>query len=743
MGAKDVLKKIMLSLGIAISPATLNAGFNMLDPRTWGEYKPGKISEQLFSDTSSIADTSSISYAKTSGGNFGSFFGIDQSRIDKPREKWEQQMAEIEKKIEEEKQGKGQEQVKKADMNNVNASISALTNTVPEEVLNIVLPAWSLSPATKASLQAIYGTGLSDDQYKQLLFWDEYRYAKIKAGEICAQLGIKYNEGDANEFAVAYASMATLGYGIGRPNMIKAVDIATATMQANVDSSQWSLLLVMQYLPAGIQTKYRYVNLDYPKSVISKVYLFYGIPYVDYGSGVSPVRAEKPNPGFYQPQQPTQPTRPALPPERIKQIEAAINYVDMISQSKPDFSVSAQWAARNKSLYQFLLLVHKKKNLEIQDFATARDAGLIFTQEYIDYYSPGGSKRILNAGLTPEAKEKLRNLGYSDSKISGLDKKINKVWAEQSGTVSSEELEKAAYGMLGLDPNEVTLDYESLQKQVENWNNTAAKYYILTNEVNSSLQEAKSILTKMEAGAIDFDVGLRQLEQQQTRYNAAMEEAGQSLRLDVLSNFPEIQTPSKQENVQEEGGGVPSADEVLEGIPHGYGGELPELQKQEQIKTPGPQGEGLPQPPGYQQPGSVGTFEINVGGGEITPDSVGRIIFQPTGYDYQITVYAYLGTLSVPEHKVYDEQGVGYQVTVLSENERKAVLEKLAEYINKKIKEGNTVIINEEIIKKAIKEATGMDVSKKPTGEFQDWKTAFGGFRGYKCDGTLKAMRRA
>jgi len=109
-----------------------------------------------------------------------------------------------------------------------------------------------------------------------------------------------------------------------------------------------------------------------------------------------------------------------------------------------------------------------------------------------------------------------------------------------------------------------------------------------------------------------------------------------------------------------------------------------------------------------------------------------------------MTVYAYLGILSVPEHKVYDEQGVEYKVTALSENERKAVLEKLAEYMNKKIKEGNTaVIINEEIIKKAIKEATGMDVSKKPTGEFQDWKTAFGGFRGYKCDGTLKAMRWA
>ncbi|MEM2948542.1 MAG: hypothetical protein QXG02_03355, partial [Candidatus Anstonellales archaeon] len=176
---------------------------------------------------------------------------------------------------------------------------------------------------------------------------------------------------------------------------------------------------------------------------------------------------------------------------------------------------------------------------------------------------------------------------------------------------------------------------------------------------------------------------------------------------------------------------IPSADEVLQ-----------------ELGIPGDGGQGLPQPPGYTPPGSVGTFEIGVGGGTISVDSVEKIVFQPSGMEYQITIGAYLSMLQVAEHVIITN-GEPVKATNLADPNdpwRKDVLRRIA----KKLGDGRIDI--EQVINEAVNE-TQKEMLKKSKdgsrlrqgydGEFQDRSTAFFGKPRYKCDGSPKAERRA
>ncbi len=726
MGVKDRIKEIMLALGIAVSPVVANAEFNIFNPATWGGYKPGSIAASVFEQDTSRVDTTSVVSAKPSGGNLGSLLGVGQSEIDKARKEWEQKIAEIEKKRAEEEKNKGEykvQEIKKANIDAVNAAISALYNEVDPRVLNIVLPAWSLSPATRNSLEVAYGTGLTDLQYKQLLFWDEYKYAKIKAGEICAQLGIAYNEVDAKEFALAYASMATLGYGIGRPNMRNSLDIATATMQANVDSSQWSLLLVLQYLPRGIQTKYGYVNLDYPKSVIADVWKVYNRTYVDYGSGVSPVPVEKPSPtqstqtglSTKQPQSSQQPSTQPSTQEEIK-VQTALETINsalaaLQKGKEMDYEKKVRYFDRTINYGEMLYVIKTKSSTIDVILLEANGAGLI------SYYQEGG---VWKACLTPDAIRVLKeNYGYKDKgnfgkNIENLNRTLQKMAnarnssAEEFDNTLAKALEDAGRDIV--PQGQILVDalkdggVKALQNQITNYQaiqsgNQAEIDSAYSNRINQ-LSELKKLVEEYSR------------ETNPTKKASILEEIGKlEARMNVKLQ-PSVYEQLTGRKYEGKGSGVPSADEVLEKV------------------------DGIPKTPGdtleKQQPGSVGNFEIVVGAGEVTPDNIGNTTFQPSGYDFPMTVNAYLETLPVSPHIAYDEHGVEYEATALTPEEKAKVLEKLAD----DIKAGKIKTINERTIKEAVKEATGLDVSMDK-GELQDWKTAFKP-RGYRCNGTPK-----
>ncbi|MGC9005262.1 MAG: hypothetical protein ACP5JC_01380 [Candidatus Micrarchaeia archaeon] len=698
MGVRDLVNKVMIAVGLSLGAPTIANGFNPSNPGDWVN-----LSSRMWNQVS-LPDTTAKDTTQSSGGNFGSSL----------ENKWEQMMAKLEKA----KTPVVQEQTKPANMSEVNRNIAALNAEVDQAVLNIVLPAWNLSPGTKESLQAIYGTGLSEYQYKQLLFGDEYNYAKIIAAQIYDTLGIKYNETDAKEFAVAYASMATLGYGIGRPNMNKAVDSAVATMQANVDRSQWTLTLVMQYLPKGIQTPQGYVSLDYPKSVIGEVYAVYGLPYVDYGSGISPVQAAIPGAGtpgvsgVYQPPSPQQPTQQPTQQQPTLQTQDQIKVENALKSINSAIKIlqNGRQDEYNKKVnyydptihYGWMLCVIKEPKSSTIDIILSEACGA----RLISYYMEDGKWKACltgdsTSGATGVLKEKYK---YKDEKINELNASLQKMadkrnlGAENFDTDLAKALEKAGISLVPYGGVLVDVlnsgGVEALQNQIANYqslqSNNKTEIDLIYGQQIEQLYKLKTLVEKYRD---ETDPSKKE----QILEEIGEFEAGMTVKLDQ-SVYEQL--TGKKYTPKE--GGVPSAEEVL-----GEQGREPD----------------------------IGT-KVDVGVG-ITADSVGEMVFQPSGHTNLMTIKAYLETLPVPEHTIFVD-GVEVKATILTDEEIQNVLNKLAE----DIKAGKIKKINEAEIKKAVKEATGLDVSKWD-GELQDWKTVFRDpKRGWRCDGTPKNIGR-
>lgn len=692
MRVNDWARKIMLAAGLSLGiPSGANADFNIFNPNTWGEYKPGDIFNQLNQQNTSRVDTSTLYTEKN-------------EIIKKAKAEWEKRIAEIEQ------AGGGDQKIKPqlADSKKVDYAISNLYQTVDTRVLNIVLPAWELSSTTKASLEAVYGTGLSEAQYKKLLFWDEYQYAKIKANEICKQLHIQYNEVDVNTFAVAYASIATLGYGIGRPNMEIAVNSAVLKMQNNVDSAQWTLPLVMQWLPEGITTPQGlYVNLNYLKIILYQIYQLYGMNYYDYGSqpaqiATTPLQQATPlpPPAQQQPQQPqTQEGIQAKAPESTnvnRAISSINNAIEVLNSSK-----NAEYEKKIKYFdsiidYGEMLYVIKTKSSTIDVILLeASGAGLI------TYYCELNSG-IWRASLTPSAEKVLReSYSYSNKKIDFLNRELQKMANNRNdGADKVNEdvvgaLEKAGKYLVPYGNNLADLGTDALRSQISNYQSLQTRN---RGEIDSQYNPQINYLN--ELSELVYQYGK---ETEPSKKDSILEKIGELEQNGVVKLDPPIYkiltgkeyTPKpKEEQVPQ----VPSADEILneQNVPEytGSGSRYVQIAK-------------------------------------TTADSVRNMTIQPSNLDYNITVYAYLGTLTVEEHTVYDSSGVRYTATVLTEEEKNAVLEKIADKLNK------GKLLDEKTIKEAVKEATGLSTSMK-NGELQNWKTAFGNKRGWRCDGTQK-----
>ncbi|MEM4335811.1 MAG: hypothetical protein QXY61_02305 [Candidatus Anstonellales archaeon] len=749
MGVKDWAYKMLI------------AGLGMFGAAN--AYTPGDIFNIFYSGRTT-ADTSLVA---SSGGSSGSYFNIkDYSKqIEEAKKEWEKKEAEMAAQQAQQVQTSEPKpaDMNKADMKKVNSRIAELKATVDPRVLEIVLPAWALSPGTRYLLQQRYGTGLTDYQYKQLLFLEEYQYAKNhKVPELCAILGINPDSVQVEEFAVAYASIATLGYGIGRPNMEKAVDIAVATMMANVDSSKWTLTLALQYLPLGIQTPQGWVSLDFPKSVISDVYRIYNRAYVDYGYQVPPVQAAKPYPGVSQQmpsgggqQTPSQQTQQTQPPtqEQIKvqnaldRINSVINTLESGRQSEYQQKVGYYDPIINYG--QMLYTIETKSSTIDIILIEANGAGLV------SYYSTANGE--WEACLTPEAVRVLKEkCGYKDKGNWGKNiETLNKTLQEMANkrNLSGENFDKTLAkalmeaGIYLVPEGQVLVDalntkgkdggVEALQKQIANYQSlqTGRKSEI-DSEYDSQIRQLSELKRLVEKYKSETDPKKKE---------EILEQIGEleaTMRVSLQPSIYEQLTGKKYEpapEAEQEQRRIPSADEVLQelGIP-GYGGQG--LQD-------------LPQPPGYTPPGSVGTFEIGVGGGTISVDSAEKILFQPSNKDYidhPITIGEYLGTLQVPEHVVIIEGGPVKATNLGDQNDlwRKESLKIIAEKLNR----GRTDI--EQVINEAVKEVEKEMLKEmqeeKPEdgsrlrgrdGEFQDWRTAFFGKPTYKCDGSLKAPR--
>ncbi|MEM4707135.1 MAG: hypothetical protein QXL47_00825 [Candidatus Anstonellales archaeon] len=731
MGVKDWAYKMLI------------AGLGMFGAAN--AYTPGDIFNIFYSGRTT-ADTSLVA---SSGGSSGSYFNIkDYSKqIEEAKKEWEKKEAEMAAQQAQQVQTSEPKpaDMNKADMKKVNSRIAELKATVDPRVLEIVLPAWALSPGTRYLLQQRYGTGLTDYQYKQLLFLEEYQYAKNhKVPELCAILGINPDSVQVEEFAVAYASIATLGYGIGRPNMEKAVDIAVATMMANVDSSKWTLTLALQYLPLGIQTPQGWVSLDFPKSVISDVYRIYNRAYVDYGYQVPPVQAAKPYPGVSQQmpsgggqQTPSQQTQQTQPPtqEQIKvqnaldRINSVINTLESGRQSEYQQKVGYYDPIINYG--QMLLAIEKPSTIDAI-LIEANGAGLI------SYYQLNGK---WYASLTSQAIEVLKTkCKYKDKNIETLNKTLQEMADNRntSGMVNK-PLAKALMeaGIYLVPEGQVLVDalntkgkdggVEALQRQIANYQNLqSTKKTEIDSKYDAQIQQLSELKRLVKEYKAETDPKKKEEILKQ------IGELEATMRVSLQPSVYEILTGTKYKPGAEQEQRIPPADEVLQelGIP-GYGGQG--LQD-------------LPQPPGYTPPGSVGTFEIGVGGGTISVDSAEKIVFQPSGMDYQITIGEYLSTLQVPEHVVIINGGSVKATNLRDPNDlwRKEILKRIAEKLNT----GRTDI--EQVINEAVKEVEKEMQKEKPEdgsrlrgrdGEFQDWRTAFFGKPTYKCDGSLKAPR--